>query len=71
LGRTGSLFTKENMEEATQKIEIYFRGVPESKVFYDIIGYQLGSGFIGVQMKNGVMYIYPSDRVDEVIFTQE
>lgn len=50
---------------------ITFRGDPIPTLFEDIVAYQLGSGFIGVQTKEGKMYIYPSDRIESVIYTQE
>ncbi len=59
------------MEEAKQSITITFRGDPIPTQFNDIVAYQLGSGFIGIQTKEGKMYIYPSDRVEQIIYTQE
>ena len=56
---------------AIQDIEITFRGVPGSRVFTDIEGYQLGSGFLGVMKKNGTMHIFPSDRIEEVVYNQQ
>lgn len=59
------------MEETKQSIIITFRGDPTPTHFDDIIAYQLGSGFVGVQTKEGKMYIYPSDRIESAIYTQE
>ena len=59
------------MEETKQSMIITFRGDPTPTLFEDIVAYQLGSGFIGVQTKEGKMYIYPSDRIESVIYTQE
>lgn len=59
------------MEETKQSMTITFRGDPTPTLFEDIVAYQLGSGFIGVQTKEGKMYIYPSDRIEFVIYTQE
>lgn len=59
------------MEEAKQSIIITFRGDPALTQFDDIVAYQLGSGFVGVQTKEGKMYIYPSDRIEQIIYTQE
>lgn len=59
------------MGETKQSMTITFRGDPIPTLFEDIVAYQLGSGFIGVQTKEGKMYIYPSDRIESVIYTQE
>lgn len=59
------------MDEAKQSIQITFRGDPVSITYEDIVAYQLGSGFVGVQTKEGKMYIYPADRIESVIYTQE
>lgn len=37
--------------------------------FENAIGYQLGSGFLGVQAADGVMNIYPQERIRQVIVT--
>jgi hypothetical protein len=58
-----------NDNNTEQHITIDFRGNPESKVFEDVLGYQLGSGFIGVMCKDGNTYIYPSDLVYQVVHT--
>ena len=55
----------------TQHLTIHFRGIPEGKKFEDILGYQLGSGFAGVMTKDGNTYIYPSDRIEEMVLTTE
>lgn len=60
-----------NPDNIEQHITISFRGNPEPKVFEDILGYQLGSGFIGVMVRNGNTYIYPADQVYEVVHTQK
>lgn len=38
----------------------------EQAVFEKAIGYQLGSGFIGVQGADGNFTIYPSERIRQV-----
>ena len=45
-----------------------FDEVPKYLVvtFENAIGYQLGSGFIGVQGADGNFTIYPSDRIRQV-----
>ena len=55
-------------EQQKVNMTIHFRGNPQSVTFEDIIGYQLGSGFLGVMVGN-TTYIYPSDTIDNVIHT--
>jgi hypothetical protein len=62
---------KETEVVTKQNMIIIFRGIPERREFQDILAYQLGSGFLGVQQKDGTMFIFPSDRIEEVIYTQE
>lgn len=57
-----------NDEQVVQHAEVFFRD-GEKLTFEDIIGYQLGSGFIGVLTREGRTHIYPSDRVYEFILT--
>jgi len=68
------------MEQVQQDIIVTFQeydyvkfapkldGEPKHLVvtFENAIGYQLGSGFIGVQGADGNFTIYPSDRIREV-----
>lgn len=54
------------MEEVKQDIEIHFRGTPDVATFENIIGYQLGSGFLGV-MADTRTFIYPSDTIEYVV----
>lgn len=58
-------------QQTKQSITITFRGDPIPVIFDDVTSYQLGSGFLGVPTKDGKMYIYPSDRIEQVIYTQE
>jgi len=58
-------------QQSKQSAHITFRGDPVPIFFDDIVAYQLGSGFVGVQTKEGKMYIYPSDRIEQIIYTQE
>lgn len=58
-------------EQGIQDIEIIFRGDVGSRVFTSILGYQLGSGFLGVQTREGKLFIFPQDRIEEVIYTQQ
>ena len=58
------------MNEAKQDIVVTFRGTPEQLSLQDIVGYQLGSGFLGIQDKDGTMHIFPSDRIESAILTQ-
>lgn len=59
-------------EEQTiiQSISIQFRGNPNAKEFKNILGYQLGSGFLGVLTPDGLTYIYPQDTIESVIHSQ-
>lgn len=68
------------MEQVKQDIIVtfqeygYAKYVPEldeepeylAATFENAIGYQLGSGFIGVQGADGNFTIYPSDRIRQV-----
>lgn len=68
------------MEQVKQDIIVTFQEynyanyVPEldeepkylAVTFENAIGYQLGSGFIGVQGADGNFTIYPSDRIRQV-----
>lgn len=55
------------MEQVKQDIEITFRN--GDKITYEeIIGYQLGSGFIGVMVGNKT-YIYPQDLINNIVLT--
>jgi hypothetical protein len=56
------------MEQQAASIEINFRGNPEPVVFDEIIGYQLGSGFLGVMVGQHT-FIYPSDTIEYVVHT--
>lgn len=38
----------------------------QSITFENAIGYQLGSGFLGVQAADGSMIIYPQERIRQV-----
>lgn len=61
----------ENQENQVQHLTLTLRGNPEAVVYEDIVGYQLGSGFIGIIQRDGSMRIIPSDRVEEVVITIE
>lgn len=37
-----------------------------TQTFENAIGYQLGSGFLGVQAEDGSMIIYPQERIRQV-----
>ena len=37
-----------------------------TQTFENAIGYQLGSGFLGVQAQDGSMSIYPQERIRQV-----
>lgn len=58
------------MTENTQSIEIFFRGKPEALEFHNIIGYQLGSGFLGVLTPQGKTFIYPQDTIEYAVHSQ-
>ena len=58
------------MPELNQSIEIHFRGRPDAIKFTRILGYQLGSGFLGVMTIDGITYIYPQDTIEYVVHTQ-
>jgi hypothetical protein len=58
-------------QQSNQSAQITFRGDPIPVLFEDILAYQLGSGFFAVQTKEGKMYIYPSDRIEQIIYSQE
>lgn len=60
-----------NENSVEQHITITFRGNPEDKVFEDILGYQLGSGFLGVMCRDGNTYIYPQDQIYQIVHTQK
>ena len=61
-------FIKEQMEQVKQDIVVAFRD-GECEEYIDAIGYQLGSGFIGVISKEGITTITTSDLVLEVVIT--
>ena len=42
-----------------------------TKRFDNAIGYQLGSGFLGVQAQDGSMHIYPQERIRQVTVTPQ
>lgn len=60
-----------NNDNIIQNMTVTFRGDPEPVEFYGIISYQLGSGFLGVLDKDGTMHIYPSDRIEGAVLTQQ
>lgn len=55
------------MEQVKQDIEITFRN-GDVITYEEIIGYQLGSGFIGV-MVGSKTYIYPQDLINNIVLT--
>lgn len=55
------------MEQVKQDIEITFRN-GDVFSYENIIGYQLGSGFIGV-MVGSKTYIYPQDLINNIVLT--
>lgn len=56
------------MEQQAADIQINFRGNPEPVFFENIVGYQLGSGFLGVMVDTRT-FIYPSDTIEYVVHT--
>lgn len=55
------------MEQVKQDITIIFRN-GDVISYEEIIGYQLGSGFIGVMVGNQT-FIYPQDLVSNIVLT--
>lgn len=58
------------MDNTIQTLEITFRGNPIPETYEDVLGYQLGSGFVGVMTKEGKTIIFPQDLVEMVVHTQ-
>lgn len=58
------------MEQVQQDITVVFDNLyKDVVVFKNAIGYQLGSGFVGVQGSDGALTIYPQTRVFEITVT--
>lgn len=60
-----------NENKVPQHITLTLRGDPEDKLYENIMGYQLGSGFFAVIQSDGNMLIIPSDRIEQVVLTTE
>ena len=56
----------ENAQAQAQDIVIAFRKDLDTVQYENIIGYQLGSGFLGVIKSDGNSVIYPQDLILQV-----
>lgn len=60
------IVTFENYDYAAYAVDLNEEPEYLTVVFENAIGYQLGSGFIGVQGADGNFTIYPSERIHQV-----